>query len=230
MRLRQAVWVARDLDATAAELERELGVRDPYRDPGVEVFGLQNVVYPIGDAFLEIVSPTQANTTAGRYLERRGGDGGYMLLVQVDDFDEAMARIKGLRIRTVWNSGYPDIQAAHLHPKDTGGTLVSLDEPDPPASWRWGGSDWESRSRAGSLDAVEIQSEDPAALSARWSEFLGRDPYGLTIALDQGTIRFVEASDGRGEGLSGIDVSVPSESPRTISLGGVRLQISTVGQ
>ena len=34
-----------------------------------------NAVYAIGDTFLEVVSPTRPDTTASRYLDRRG-DGG----------------------------------------------------------------------------------------------------------------------------------------------------------
>ena len=37
-----------------------------FRDPGVAAFGLQNAVMPIGRTFLEVVSPVQEGTTAGR--------------------------------------------------------------------------------------------------------------------------------------------------------------------
>ena len=33
--------------------------------------------------FLEIVAPVKNNTAAGRYLDRRKGDGGYMVICQV---------------------------------------------------------------------------------------------------------------------------------------------------
>lgn len=51
MRLRQAVLAARDLEATKAMLESH-GLREPFRDPGVKEFGLDNAVYPVGDAAL----------------------------------------------------------------------------------------------------------------------------------------------------------------------------------
>jgi hypothetical protein len=43
-------------------------------------FGLTNAVFAVGDTFVEVVAPTQPDTTAGRYLKRRGGDGGYMAI------------------------------------------------------------------------------------------------------------------------------------------------------
>ena len=57
MRLRQIAIAASDLEATAAALCDVLGVGGPFRDPGVAAFGLENAVFPIGETFLEVVSP-----------------------------------------------------------------------------------------------------------------------------------------------------------------------------
>ena len=47
-RIRQAVLVTTELEPVVARLREHLGqwveVPEPYRDPGVDVFGLQNVV------------------------------------------------------------------------------------------------------------------------------------------------------------------------------------------
>jgi hypothetical protein len=61
--------------------------------------------------------------------------------------------------------------------------------------------------------AVEMQSADPRGLADRWSKIaelpLRTDARGrIELPLDNAAIRFVEASDGRGEGLGGIDVVV----------------------
>ena len=76
MRLRQIAFVAKDLKATTEELCDVLGIEVAYRDPGVGKWGLENIVAPIGGAFLEIVAPKEEGTSAGRYLARRHGDGG----------------------------------------------------------------------------------------------------------------------------------------------------------
>ena len=53
----------------------------------------------------------------------------------------------------------------------------------------------------------------PPALASRWGDATGRpvsrDAAGNPqVALDNATLRFVVASDGRGEGLGGLDVAV----------------------
>ena len=80
MRLRQVALVAKDLEPVRKALEDVFGLKVAYRDPGVGVYGLVNVVMPFGGDFIEIVQPVAADASAGRYLARRGGDAGYMLI------------------------------------------------------------------------------------------------------------------------------------------------------
>ena len=149
VRLRQAVLVARDLAPVSERLRSELGLGEPFADPGVGAFGLHNAVYAIGDTFLEVVSPTQPDTTAGRYLDRRG-DGGYMVIFQFADLDAARERAAGDgHARRLAARPATDISGTHLHPADTRGAIVSLDRADPPGSWRWGGPDWTEQGRSG---------------------------------------------------------------------------------
>ncbi|MBJ7409333.1 MAG: VOC family protein, partial [Phenylobacterium sp.] len=99
MRLRQIALVGQDLEAARAEIVDVLGLGAAYADPGVGKYGLHNAVWPVGDTFLEVVSPTREGTTAGRLLEKRQGDGGYMVILQTDDLAGARARVaeKGVR-------------------------------------------------------------------------------------------------------------------------------------
>ena len=60
-------------------------------------------------------------TAAGRYLERRGGDGGYMVITQCDDHDPRRARVEALGVRQVFSFETPgEFRNMQLHPKDTG--------------------------------------------------------------------------------------------------------------
>jgi hypothetical protein len=213
VRLRQAVLVSRDLDAVAGELQRELGLGEPFDDPGVAEFGLRNAVFALGDAFIEIVSPTREGTAAGRHLERHGRDGGYMVIFQLDDLEAARRRVSDLGVRVVWQIDLPDISGTHLHPADMRGAIVSLDRPIPPESWRWGGPAWEDRAAPGVLTGATIAVADPDAVAARWDEVLGGRPDGLVFAADDAE-----------PGLTEIAVALPGRSGTT-EIGGVTFRI-----
>ncbi len=107
MRLRQAVLLARELEPVAALLRAELGLGEPFRDPGVGEFGLANVVFAIGDCFLEVVSPLREGTAAARQLERAGSDCGYMALFDLEDLDSARRRLAQSACGSSGRSTYP---------------------------------------------------------------------------------------------------------------------------
>jgi len=218
MRLRQIALVGRDLAACEADIRAILGLDYAYDDPGVGKFGLKNAVFPIGETFLEVVSPKQDGTTAGRLLEKRGGDGGYMVILQVRDIAEARARISATKARVVEQADLQGgtVAMSHIHPRDVGGAILSVDFMHPWDRWEWGGPEWREHVRTDTSIAIvgaELQGEDPAAMARRWAEVLGRDPTqdgeAWRIGLDEGgELRFVPLRDGRGEGLGAFDVAV----------------------
>ncbi len=231
MRLRQICLVAESLAPAVDELCAVLGLGVCHRDTGVAKWGLENAVMPVGGNFLEVVAPTRPDTSAGRYLARRRGDGGYMVILQCADAVAERARITGLGVRAVWTTDRPAYRATHFHPADVGGVLLSVDsvEPgadyrDPRCMWEPAGPEWAAAIRTdavvelgggdlvgGELVGAELQSAEPAATAALWSRLLdlplGEAADGTpTIALDNATVRFVSATDGRGQGLGAIDI------------------------
>jgi hypothetical protein len=225
-KLRQVVLAAADLDATCTALERSLGVRDPFHDPGVGHFGLANAVYAIGDTFLEVVSPVQEGTSAGRYMERRGGDAGYMVMFEAADESEVRSRLKSLDVRLVHDNSHPDIVDLHLHPKDVPGAIVAVNICTPPGSWRWAGPAWVGtipRHDPGGIVGLTVAAPDPAALATRWAGVLGvdiiDDGTAHTLALPAGQRVDVVPGDGVG-GIVGVTVEGTLAEPLEIS--GVR--------
>jgi Glyoxalase-like domain len=174
-RLRQVVLAARDLEATVAALHDELPLGEPFNDPAIAYFGLRNAVFALGDTFLEVVSPVREDAAAARLIERRGGDCGYMLMFQVEDYAGARERARAYGIREVFEVALPDMEEVHLHPADMRGAIVSLSHPQPPASWRWGGPRWEERSAPLRLDRVRVAVADADAVGERWRDVLGGD-------------------------------------------------------
>jgi len=230
LRLRQVVFVAQDLAQVVDALCRTLDVEVCFRDPGVAEFGLVNALMPVGDQFLEVVSPCQDGTTAGRLLDKRDGDGGYMVIVQCDDLDRRRARLAELGIRVVWQHDRQDIRGTHLHPRDVGGAIVSIDEATPAASWRWAGAEWQDHVRTGVVDAVvgvTVAANDPTAMAARWAEALDAPLDGDTaVRLDDAVIGFVPAGE-RGEGVDGFDLHATdrTRAGEEVTIGGVVLRL-----
>jgi Glyoxalase-like domain len=227
LRLRQAVLAARDLEPVVAELREALGLGEPFQDPGVGTFGLHNAVMALGDTFIEVVSPVRADTAAGRHLDRRGGDGGYMVMFELDDVAGARRRAAEAGIREIWAVELEDIVDVHLHPRDVGGAILAVDQAIPAGSWRWAGPGWEGaipEHSPGGIRGATIEAADPQAMCARWSDVLGVAPAdrGTALPLDGGgSVRFVPAGE-RGEGLAGVDVEVAGGTPGEVEIAGVR--------
>jgi len=220
LRLRQICLVAPSLEPTVGTLCTELGTQVCYTDPNVARYGLVNALMPLGNSFLEVVAPTEPDTAAGRYLERRGGAGGYMVILDCDKIEPWLSYLPSVGVRVANDLNYPgEYRGLQLHPRDTGGALLEInysrggawDGPYHPAGPDWRGVADRGASR---IVAAELQSPDPERLASRWSQVLGRQVEEIagvpTIDLDLGHLRFVPATDGRGEGLGGIDVAMPA--------------------
>src|SRR3954467_4230939 len=218
LRLRQLALVAQDLDPVVDDLKSVFGVEVAFNDPSVSSFGLKNAVMPVGHQFVEVVAPIQENTAGGRYLERRNGDGGYMVILQTDDPPPYKERVDELGVRKVAEADEKNYSIMQLHPADTTGSFLEIDVQggggDFEGPWMPAGKNWQQAMRRDKVDgiaAAEVQSPDPAAVADRWSKILDLavetdDAGNPALVLDNATIRFVAAEDGRGEGLGGIDV------------------------
>jgi hypothetical protein len=230
VRLRQIVVITRDLAAVAAQVEDELGLRDPFVDPGVAEFGLENRVYAAGDCFLEVLTPIVDGTAGGRYLDRQGGDGGYMAIFQLADRVAPRRRADELGIRVVWQADLDDISGTHLHPADVGGAIVSLDWAQPPESWHWAGPAWRGGAPGtdGGVTSLTVAAIDPGAVAARWAAVLGLDVEDgdplVTLADAGQVLRFVPAGSAAEEGIVACGLSLPGAGG-SVEIAGVRFDV-----
>jgi len=216
VRLRQIALAATDLEATATALSDVLGIGQPFRDPGVGVFGLENQVFAIGETFLEVVSPVRDDATAKRWIAKRGGDAGYMVIVQCDDLAtlaRETERAKRWGAVVVWEGEHAGARTAHFHPRVLG-AIASLDAMPAWGDWVWAGRSWRERSHTRTTKAItgaELASPDPEKLAAHWTALLGikarRAQDGLAIALPRGgRIAFVPGAGG--DALVGVEIAL----------------------
>jgi hypothetical protein len=227
IRLRQICLVAEKLEPVIDDFKAIFAIDVCFVDPAVAAFGLKNSLMPICGNFLEVVAPVKENTAAGRYLKRRNGDGGYMVICQCDTHETQLARkarAAALNVRIAWEHEGKSFHGMQLHPADTGGAFFEIDwdaKGEPEGHWTpAGGSEWVSMMHTDVVkyySAVELQSADPHALAERWSSIvelpLRKDSRGrLELPLENASVRFVEAIDGRGEGLGAVDIVVPDHT------------------
>lgn len=228
LRLRQICFVAPSLEPAVADLADIFGLSVCYRDGNVAKYGLVNALLPVGRCFLEVVAPTRDGTAAGRYLERRQGAGGYMVIIDCDDIERRRSHVKAVGVRIANPLRYETYTGLQLHPRDTGGAMLelnhteggeSLDGPYHPAGPHWQGAVCTNVTIG--WRAAVLQSADPLRLAERWARILERPVTTAAegepqIKLDLGALRFVPLADGRGEGLAGIDLEVAA-TPRILA-------------
>jgi hypothetical protein len=215
VRLRQIALAATDLEGTVAALCDVLGIGGPFRDPGVAVFGLDNAVLPIGETFLEVVSPVRDDATAKRWIAKRGGDAGYMAIFQCDDlaaFAREVERAKRAGAVVVWEGEHAGARTAHFHPRLLG-AIASLDGMPSWDEWVWAGPGWRERAQRGTSTAItgaELAGPDPEKLASHWSDLLGvaarRAGDGLVIALPRGGRLAFRSGEG-GDALVGVEIA-----------------------
>ncbi|WP_315767645.1 MULTISPECIES: VOC family protein [unclassified Bradyrhizobium] len=204
LHLRQVCLVAPRLEPVVSDIAEIMGLEVCYRDPHVGKYGLENALLPVDTILLEIVAPIRAGTAAGRFLEKTGGQGGYMAIFACDDPDARGERANALGVRTANVIDHPPYHGVQLHPRDCRAAFIEFNHTTgsddilgcyPPA-----GPDWQRAIRKNvtmALTAVELQSPDPSGLAAHWGRILEIAPTveaGETpqIDLPNARFRFVE--------------------------------------
>lgn len=217
LRVRQIALIARQLAPVVEDIRDVFGLEVAFRDPAVKVFGLENAVFPVGNQFLEVVSPIKEGTAGGRYLDRRNGDGGYMVICQCDDEEPRKKRAAELGIRKAMEHDEAEMRIMQLHPRDTGGCFLEIDQQLGDVNeWMPAGKNWKSAVRTEvvcGIAAAEIQSPDFTELAHRWGQIVelpvkAEATGAQNIRFDNADVRFVKDTDGRGEGLGGVDLVV----------------------
>jgi hypothetical protein len=150
IQLRQICLVAHKLEPVIQDLTSILGINRCYVDPGVGKFGLENTLMPIGYNFLEVVAPIQPDTAGGRYLDRRQGDGGYMVITQADSRASQQAvrqRALDQGVRIAFESEREGWNLCQLHPRDMIAAFLEIESDahnDFTGHWHpVGGTGWE---------------------------------------------------------------------------------------
>lgn len=235
--LRQVCLVAEKLDPCLRDIRAVFQTPVCHRDPDVASFGLENALMAFGSQFLEVVAPFRDGTAAGRFLERKGGDGGYMVICQVPTLQEQAAvrqRASDNQVRVAFESDHGNWNIMQLHPRDMEAAFLEVDwdeHADMQGNWQpAGGLAWTDKASsvaASGITGVELSGRDPQRLARHWSQVTGI-PVSThndlpAIQLANAVLRFSPAEAPGNQGLTGVDVEVsdPADILRRASSTGL---------
>ncbi len=175
-RLRQVAFLVRDLEEGKQLYRKHLGMETCHSED-LGSYGLKNAVLPAGNGtFIELLQPTTADSSAGRYLERRG-EAPYMLIFETSDYDGLIPHLKSLGVRLSEEPASGDHRHAFIHPSSTNGAFLEIIEVISPSNpWPAAGPDWQTLSHKPLTKqirqmAVLVQDLDDAV--KRWEEMFG---------------------------------------------------------
>jgi methylmalonyl-CoA/ethylmalonyl-CoA epimerase len=116
-----------DLEAAVERYRRALGVEPSHRER-VEEQGVEEVLFPVGTSFIQLLGALGPDTPVGIFLAKRG-PGVHHLAYRVEDVAASLSRLRdeGITpIDDVPRHGSRDTLIAFVHPKDMEGVLVEL--------------------------------------------------------------------------------------------------------
>lgn len=116
-----------DLDGAVERYRRLFGIEPAHREV-VESQGVEEVLFALGEGFVQLLGALGPDTPVGRFLERRG-PGLHHVGYLVDDVGETLGRLRAQGVRLIDEAPRPGSRGtliAFVHPADTGGVLVEL--------------------------------------------------------------------------------------------------------
>jgi len=132
MRIRRIDHVAiavPNIDAALPFFTEVLGLEVTHTDVE-EGQGVVVAFLPAGDSELELIEPVDADSGVARFLARRGS-GMHHLCLEVDDIDEAVARLREKGVALIDETPYIGTggrRIVFIHPRSAHGLLIELYE------------------------------------------------------------------------------------------------------
>ena len=96
---------------------------------------MREAMVGIGDSAIQLLAPLRPDSPIGKFLERNG-EGIQQVAFRVSDIDVAGDRLRADGLRLLYDApkrGTAGSRVNFVHPKDCGGVLVELVEPNPDA-------------------------------------------------------------------------------------------------
>ncbi len=127
-------FAVRDLDEAVAFYGRAFGLPLLHEEVNEEQ-GVREAMVGIGDSAIQLLAPLRPDSPIGKFLDRNG-EGIQQVAFRVSDIDVAGDRLRAAGLRLLYDApkrGTAGSRVNFVHPKDCGGVLVELVEPNPDA-------------------------------------------------------------------------------------------------
>ena len=126
-----------DLDEATAFYAEKFGMKVLHEETNEEQ-GVREAMVGVGDSgsCIQLLAPLDESSTIAKFLDR-SGPGLQQLAYRVSDLDEVSAILRDRGLRLLYDAprrGTADSRINFIHPKDAGGVLVELVEPNPAAA------------------------------------------------------------------------------------------------
>ncbi len=123
-----------DLDAAIAFYSEKYGMTCLHSETNEEQ-GVREAMMAVGDSTscIQLLAPLNESSTIAKFLDKNG-PGIQQMAYRVANIDEAMATLKERGLRLLYpepKRGTAGSRINFIHPKDAGGILVELVEPNP---------------------------------------------------------------------------------------------------
>jgi methylmalonyl-CoA/ethylmalonyl-CoA epimerase len=127
----------RDLDEAMAFYRDTLGMQVLHEETNEEQ-GVREAMVGVGDSgsCIQLLAPLDEQSTIAKFLDR-SGPGMQQLAYRVTDVEAVSTILRERGVRTLYDApkrGTAGSRVNFLHPKDCGGVLVELVEPNPDAA------------------------------------------------------------------------------------------------
>ena len=116
-----------DIDAAIAWYAEVFGATVVHREV-VESDGVDEALIQVADSYIQLLTPTRADSPVGKYLAKNG-QGLHHIAYRVDDCAAALEAVKASGARVIDEAPRPGSRGttvAFVHPKASFGTLIEL--------------------------------------------------------------------------------------------------------
>ena len=226
--LKMVVLASRDARAETARAVGLLGVSAGVHDPFIGALGLADEVFAVGDTYVQILEPLDEKSRAHRWITRKGGDAGYLLVVQTDDADGVIQRCAEAGVRVTFDGVFEGNRVVQLHAGDLR-ILFEIDEMQHWDTWHWDRPETDPAvpEAVSDLVAVDCIVDEPVRLAGLLGTLLAI-PHdgGSTLTIGGRRVRFLEGAKTE-EGIVAVEfrTSDPSRIGETFPLCGTTIRL-----